>query len=155
MTKVGESLKRVAILGALEESCTIYQQELQSNEQAYDYLIKRGITDTSISRFRIGYAPNNPHFVSNERFVEEFGYSMSTLVESGLVIDNSDDPQKTKFSDRFRGRITIPVFDMDGKVISFTARVFRDNPGQMKEAEKFGKYVNGPQTEVYEKGKTL
>ncbi len=143
-------LDKPAILGALDVACARFEKQLQNNPRALNYLMnERGLTDSTIQQFRIGYAPNDWNFLSNQRFVEDEGYSLEILEKAGLIARSQE---KNNIYDRFRGRITLPIFDYDGRVISFTARIFE---AESQDEKKGAKYINGPQTVVYEKGKTL
>ncbi|WP_375382887.1 DNA primase [uncultured Sphingomonas sp.] len=101
-------------------------------------LKKRGITDETRRRFALGYAPDSRGRL--RAALKEFGDAM--LVEAGLLIQvEGKEPY-----DRFRGRLTIPIRDPRGRVIAFGARVI---------GEGEPKYLNSPDTPLFDKGRTL
>ena len=107
---------------------------------ARDYLAKRGITDQTAADFGLGFAPD-----SRTRLRAALASAGDAkLVETGLLIqpeDNSGDPY-----DRFRGRLMFPIRDPRGRVIGFGGRILGD--GQPK-------YLNSPDTPLFDKGRTL
>ena len=90
------------------------------------------------------------------------GFAIDDLVASGLTIkrDNADPKTYRGFYDRFRGRIMFPIWDAHGDVVGFTGRVLVEKPDSAKATagkENFtpGKYVNTPQTVVYDKSRVI
>ena len=108
--------------------------------RARDYLKSRGFSGHTIDRFGFGYAPDDKGAI--KRALEEFGVPM--LVEAGLLIDVEDrDPY-----DRFRDRLMLPIHDMRGRVIAFGGRIMGAREGTPK-------YLNSPDTPLFDKGRTL
>jgi DNA primase len=102
---------------------------------------KRGLTAATISQFKIGYAlPGWTHLLD---YLTQLGYTPDQAVESGMAIRNDEG----RVYDRFRNRLMIPIRDERGRVIGFGARALaaEDNP----------KYLNSPQTPLFDKSKTL
>ena len=112
-------------------------------KEALKYLTtQRNFNSKTINEFELGYAPNSWNDLSNYLLrVEKF--SLQSILRAGLVIskDNSD-----KVYDRFRNRLIVPIHDMQGRVVAFGGRSL---DGQEP------KYLNSPETEVFEKGKML
>ncbi|MBU4462992.1 MAG: DNA primase [Proteobacteria bacterium] len=115
--------------------------ENTSGKKAMEYLLKRGISREIIDDFKLGYAPegwdNLAIYFSKKK-------QLDGLVEkSGLII-----PRKGKngFYDRFRSRIIFPIFDISMHVIGFGGRVMDDS---------LPKYLNSPETPVYNKSRSL
>jgi DNA primase len=102
---------------------------------------KRGLNDDTIQRFMIGYAPNDWRTVTD--LYVALGYSEDDLVSIGLAIRNDNG----RVYDRFRNRLMIPIRDERGRVVGFGARALaaEDNP----------KYLNSPQTALFDKSKLL
>ena len=122
----------------LERAMEFYRAELKKSPRAIDYLKGRGLTGEIAARFRIGYAADDWQGLKSC-----FGnYSDSSLVECGLVID-----QDGKRYDRFRDRIVFPIFNARGAAIGFGGRVLKD--------EDTPKYLNSPETPVFEKGREV
>lgn len=113
----------------------------ENNKVAYQYLVKRKIERHTITKFGIGYAEDRYDALYNH--LKTVGFSDSSIFASGLVIVKEG---TTKVFDRFRGRIMFPIFDIRGNVIAFGGRVLDSSQP---------KYMNSPETAVYQKGKHL
>ncbi len=120
-------------------------EDSKTGKQVKDYLLGRGIKEESIKKWRIGYAPDVWQGLSG--FLDSRGYQKEEIEKAGLALSS----EKGSFYDRFRGRIIFPVFDLNSQVIGFGGRVF----GEKREAKEVAKYVNTPQTLLYDKGRTL
>lgn len=102
----------------------------------------RGLTDATIKRFGLGYAPDS--FRETRDHLKHLGYTEEELLAAGLIKRS----EKGGTFDFFRHRVMIPIFDLRGNVIAFSGRKLDpDQPG--------GKYVNSPETLVYKKSRTL
>ena len=119
-------------------------EESKTGKEAKKYLIGRGITEESIRKWRIGYAPDVWQGLSD--FLTSRGYTEEQIKKAGLGLSS----EKGSFYDRFRGRIIFPVFDLNSQVVGFGGRVFKD-----KDNKEIAKYVNTPQTMLYDKGRIL
>ena len=112
-------------------------------KEAHHYLTsQRNLNIKNINDFELGYAPNSWNDLFNYLSkVEKF--PLKLILSAGLVVskDNAD-----KVYDRFRNRLIVPIFDMQGRVVAFGGRSL---DGQEP------KYLNSPETEVFEKGKML
>jgi len=117
--------------------------ESQSAEPARKYLEKRNLDTKTIDRFILGYSPNDWEVLLN--FLKKKGYKENEISQAGLIIRSE---KGSGFYDRFRGRIMFPIQNLQGKVVGFTARLL--DP-EAKEA----KYVNTPQTLIYNKSEIL
>ena len=123
--------------------------KMPSTKLAMDYLVKRGIKSETIDEWQIGFIPEQWDLLT--RYLLKKGFAIDDLVASGLTIKrNNADPKTYRgFYDRFRGRIMFPIWDAHGDVVGFTGRVLveKENSG--------GKYVNTPQTAVYDKSRVI
>jgi DNA primase len=126
------------LTAVMEQAMEFYRGELKKSARAIDYLKGRGLTGEIAARFRIGYAPDD--WQGLESCFEN--YSDPALVECGLVIE-----QDGKRYDRFRDRVVFPIFNARGAVIGFGGRVLKD--------EDTPKYLNSPETPVFEKGREV
>ena len=112
-------------------------------KEAHHYLTsQRNLNIKNINDFELGYAPNSWNDLFNYLSkVEKF--PLKLILSAGLVVskDNTD-----KVYDRFRNRLIVPIFDMQGRVVAFGGRSL---DGQEP------KYLNSPESEVFEKGKML
>lgn len=117
-----------------------FVEQLQGIEgtEARAYLDKRGIKPETVKRFGIGFAPDSKAKLKSA--LARFGDDR--LVEAGLLISVDD---KTPY-DRFRGRLMIPIRDARGRVIAFGGRIL--GSGEPK-------YLNSPDTPLFDKGRTL
>lgn len=112
---------------------------LSKNKEAYSYLKERGIEDSTIKKFGLGYSPNSWSSIIN--FLKSKGFKEEEIRQSGLISEKGKD-----IYDKFRHRIMYPVFDIKGRVIGFGGRVM-DNSKP--------KYLNSPETPVFIKGTNL
>ena len=101
---------------------------------------KRGLTDATIRRFGLGYAPQD--FGGLLHYLRRRGFSESELEHSGLIKRS----EKGNLYDIFRHRVMVPIIDVRGAIIAFGGRVLDDSKP---------KYINSPETMVYHKSRTL
>ena len=140
--------ERQKILDILEISCLFFEKQLEGEKgkEVKEYLKKRGIGESSIQKWRIGYAPNSKKALLN--FLLDRGFKTEEIKKTGLLFKKNGE-----YFDRFRGRIMFPIFDFNSQVIGFSGRIFGERE---KEKEKgVAKYVNTPNTLVFDKGKVL
>jgi DNA primase len=141
--------RRAALYRSNEEAAALYRTMLDSGREAADaraYITERGITPESVERFEIGYAPGYPDFILR-RLVGSSGLSPEILLEAGLATRGDDGTVR----DRFRGRITFPIQDLQGRHIGFGARVLPSDPRAGEQA----KYLNTAETPIYRKQELL
>lgn len=111
------------------------------NDEALEYLKKRGLQDKTIKEWRIGYAL--PAWQNLGDYLKSKGFTSVEMEKAGLIkIDGG------RFYDRFRGRIIFPIFDSSGRIIAFSGRILNDDG-------KSAKYLNSPETELFSKSRTL
>jgi DNA primase len=122
----------------LNQALTFYRRELKRSEMAINYLKSRGLSGEIAAKFGLGFAPDD--WQGLKAAVED--YSSAALKDAGLVID-SDEGRRY---DRFRGRVMFPILDARGNVIGFGGRVIGDGEP---------KYLNSPETPLFEKGREL
>ncbi|MEP7134512.1 MAG: DNA primase [Chloroflexota bacterium] len=135
----------------LEDAVIFYRSQLFANKAILDYLHdKRGLTDTTIETFGLGYA-----LAGYDNALKHFtqrGYSEQDLIESGLVtVRESEDTRHsspvTRTYDKFRNRIMIPIRDENGRMAGFGARIV--DPTDVP------KFLNSPETPIFSKGHLL
>ncbi|GAB6109524.1 DNA primase [Fusibacter bizertensis] len=124
----------------LRDAAVFYYKNLRVHPEAMTYLEKRGIHIDVVKQFGLGF--------SSDAWAELLKslsqkYAAKDLESVGLIIANKDN---TNFYDRFRNRIIFPIINPKGKVIGFGGRVMDDS---------LPKYLNSPETEVFNKSKTL
>ena len=116
--------------------------ESKVGREAKKYLLERGISEESIKKWRIGYAPDVWQGLSD--FLSSRKYSEKEVEKAGLGLTS----EKGSFYDRFRGRIIFPIFDLNSQIVGFGGRIFKD-----KDKAEIAKYVNTPQTMLYDKSR--
>lgn len=112
-------------------------------EKALEYLEKRGFTRESVEKYGIGWALDD--FSALSGLLKRKGFAMQEMEQAGLVIMKDDG---TDYFDRFRGRIMFPLWDDSGSVIAFSGR-------SIAEGKEVAKYLNSPETPIFEKNKVL
>ena len=112
-----------------------------SGRAAMAYLNKRGLSSDIIERFNIGYAPKGWDHLLN--FFSKKGVPLARVEKSGLILPKKDG---RGYYDRFRERIVFPIIDVNQAVIGFGGRVMDDT---------LPKYLNSPETSVYNKSRSL
>lgn len=118
--------------------------ESKFGKEAKKYLLNRGISEESIKKWRIGYSPDTWQGLSE--FLNSRGYKREEIEKAGLGLAS----EYGSFYDRFRGRIIFPIFDLNSQVIGFGGRVFKE-----KDKAEIAKYVNTPNTLLYDKSQIL
>lgn len=145
--------ERAALFEICETASKFFEKQLwesPTGKLALEYLNGRGLTAETIKEFRLGYAPNDWHAL--ESFLSQRGHRAGDLASAGVVVQKDG-----RAYDRFRSRITFPIEDVNGQVVGFTARVFAPatSSGPAAEAEQGAKYINTPQTPIYDKSRIL
>ncbi len=142
-----KSGKKGRVLEILDISRKFYQECLKIKEgrKAFEYLLARGLTEETIEKFQLGYAPNSWDLLS--RFLKNKGYKENEIFAAGMTIRKDGGG----YYDRFRGRIMFPINNISGRTVGFSARIM---PGA-DESQGQAKYINTPETEVYNKRRVL
>jgi DNA primase len=128
-----------------EFAARIFAEQLFQTDEGksvgLSYFHDRGFSDDTIRKFQLGYCHDEwDHFT---RYALKNGYSIEMLEKSGLAIVKDD-----KQYDRFRGRVMFPIHSQAGKVIGFGGRILSSDKTRPK-------YVNSPESEIYNKSKAL
>jgi DNA primase len=116
-----------------------HAQEAQS---ARAYVAKRELSDETAERFLLGYSL--PGWDHARDYLTEHGYTVEELIKAGLLVQREESGSTY---DRFRDRLMIPIRDVQGRVIGFGARTL--------DPEGVPKYLNSPQTSLFDKSRTL
>ena len=130
------------LIDALRVATQFYREQLKISGKAITYLKKRGLSGKTAARFAIGYAPagwQNLEVVFPDYKSER---TRKLLASAGLVIMSDEGKQY----DRFRDRIMFPILNQRGQIIGFGGRVL---------AQEEPKYLNSPETVLFEKGREL
>lgn len=126
------------LYGALLKAAQFYRNQLKDAPQAIEYLKRRGLSGEIAKKFGIGYAPDA--WQGLEQVFPD--YADKALTAAGLVKQNDEGRRY----DVFRDRIMFPIVDVKGNIIGFGGRVLGDGEP---------KYLNSPETAVFEKGREL
>ena len=124
---------------ALELATKYYQYCLTKNKAVMKYVFyQRNLNKATVAQFRIGYAPKSGRALVE--FLTKRGFNKKEIEDAGLV---------NRFGgDLFKGRMTVPLMDVSGRVIGFTARIIEKD-------ENSPKYLNTPETLLYNKGRHI
>lgn len=143
--KVQEQQEKEALFLLNQFALRYFENNLHETEEGkavgMTYLLERGIREDIIKKFMLGYAPKKWDDFSKHATGE--GYKAEYLVKTGLSIQKEDG-----LSDRFHGRVIFPILSASGRVIGFGGRVL----GSEKNTAK---YLNSPESEIYNKSKSL
>ena len=130
------------ILDVLKTASDFYRAQLKIAPAAIEYLKKRGVAGKTAARFGLGYAPGGDDWQALKQVFPDYDWSR-LLLEAGLVIEKEETKRRY---DRFRDRVLFPILNQRKQVIGFGGRV-------MGQGEP--KYLNSPETPVFEKGREL
>lgn len=105
------------------------------------YFEERGFTPATIEKFQLGYSPDEWTAFTDEAL--NSGYDLKYLEKSGLTI-----VKENKKFDRFKGRVMFPIHNLSGRVLGFGGRILIND-------KKAAKYINSPESEIYDKSNVL
>ena len=146
--------ERKRLYEIVELGCEFFEKQLHSSKAGLEskkYLLDRGITEESIKKWRLGYSPNpqKGKWEILTDFLISKGYERKEIINTGLAI-KKELTGPTQSYDRFRGRIMFPIFDLNSQVIGFGGRITKE-----KEDKEVAKYINTPNTLLYNKSFVL
>jgi len=130
-----------------EKATQFFTASLNNANVILDYLHKRGLQDGTIDEWRLGYAPDS--WDSLLSFLGKYGYREPEIEKAGLILRGA------KYHDRFRNRLMFPIFDTNGRVVAFSGRIMNDIVLSKTEKADSGKYINSPETILYNKSRIL
>lgn len=140
------SERRDRLRELLERTAQYYSELLHRSPlggNARDYLKSRGITSETAQRFRLGWAPTSGDALLKK--LQQAGYKPGDGVEAGALRDRNG-----RINDMLRGRLAFPITNAQGKVVAFGGRLIESSPDS-----KAPKYLNSPETELYQKREQL
>ena len=143
--KKQEQSLRESIFIVLNFAANWFAQQLNENEEGkaigYSYFKERGYLDETIQTWKLGYTPTGANHFLEAALTAGFNHEVLKL--AGLAGEKDG-----KWYDFFRERVMFPIHNVSGKVAGFGGRIMNAN-------SKVGKYINTPETEVYNKSKIL
>lgn len=134
----------------LEHATKFFQEQLILEKKAQKYLEERGLTKETIKEWRIGYIPHDWRILHDVLLSK--GYGKEDIETVGLIKESDSG---NKWYDRFRGRIMFPIFDSMSRVVAFSGRIFDDGSVSKDDLEKAAKYLNSPETPLFNKSELL
>lgn len=139
-----EQEKYEEILFKVNEDAAVYYHrlltDLRVGTKAREYIDKRGISTEILERFQLGCC--SPEYENLCKYLLNKGYSKQDLISSGLALKRDDG----SIYDRFRDRLVFPISNVQGRILGFGARALDDS---------LPKYMNSPQTSVFDKSNCL
>jgi len=141
--------ERSRLFSLLENAKFFYESSLRNNPAVISYLKSRGLKGETAKAFGIGFAPDGWRNLYD--FLKARGFSGQEMEKAGMVIKKASHygAGADEYYDRFRSRIMFPLSNSSGQIVGFSGRIF-DKPD-----DKMGKYINTPQTMIYDKSRTL
>ncbi|RKS84609.1 DNA primase [Orbus hercynius] len=138
----GQNIRR-DLYGMMGKLADFYHTQLTSRDaqQAQEYLTGRGLDDTTINHYKIGYSPDEWRSTFNH--IAKTAQEKKLYDQAGMLVSNDNGNQY----DRFRGRIMFPIRDRQGNIIAFGGRTIKANDS--------AKYINSPETAIFHKGYQL
>lgn len=134
--------KQERLRALCKDAARFFHSQLYSDlgQPARKYLVQRGLSRQTVTRFGLGFAPDQ--WSSLMDTMTKNGYTKEELLDAGLVVKS----QKGGLYDRFRNRLMFPIIDIRGNIIGFGGRVMDDSKP---------KYLNSPETVIFNKRKNL
>jgi DNA primase len=136
--------EREKLFAVMEEATKFFQAGLKKEPKAQEYLTKRGLKESTIQEWRLGYVPDVWRSLYDHLLKK--GFKAEEMTKAGLV--KKSDKAEAGFYDVFRSRIMFPIYDTSGRVIAFSGRIFGND-------EETAKYLNSPETPLFNKSRVL
>ncbi len=122
------------------ENLTLFFRKcLDQHSFAKEYLNKRGIAESLVTKFEIGYAPDSRSVIN---FLKKNAYTTKECVEAGITAINENGNEYSRFVER----IIFPIYSPNGKIVGYGGRTISNHPA---------KYINSPQTKLFNKSRLL
>jgi DNA primase len=126
----------------------IYAKSLSRSTETWDYLDRRGLSRSSVERFRLGYAPTGRGWLLDQARRKRI--ELDVLEQAGLVSRSTESPGLVR--ERFRGRLMFPIHDDRGRTVGFGGRILPDVERAIAaEGRHVAKYLNTPETALFHK----
>lgn len=139
--------EREALYLANEVAAKFFTEQLLSSEEGLDialpYFTQRGVRSEAIQTFGLGYSPGDRRALA--KYVEAHGYDMESFVATGLLYAPSEGRPS---ADRYHERVIFPIYNVGGRVVGFGGRT-------MRKVDKIAKYINSPESIIYDKSREL
>jgi len=139
-----EDLEKKNLFSVIQKVADFYRENLKKSREAKSYLKERNIFSSTVETFFIGYSPYDIQKLI--KFMEDEGITIDELKKVGVLVQSLDGEIK----DRFKGRVIFPIKDHLGRIVAFGGRIISPNI-----SPKSPKYLNSPETKIYNKSKVL
>jgi DNA primase len=126
------------------EATEFFKEQFIASDRAQEYIRERELPPEVIESFEIGFAPQG--YDTLIRYLTKQGYAVSDIVRAGLAFRT----EKGRYLDRFNGRVMFPIHNHFGKVVGFSGRILPE-----LDTGKMGKYINSPETPIFNKSRLL
>lgn len=146
-TPRSDTSEKERLFSVLEMATLFFEKNLTESKEAKAYLTKRGLQDEIIALWRVGFIPKDWRLLYAH--LKAQGVSETDMEKVGLIkkTDKAGSGEMAYY-DVFRGRIMFPIFDVSGRVVAFSGRILEEDP-------KAPKYLNSPETALFNKSETL
>ena len=145
--QIAENNDRESILQTLSFAQKTFTDTLLTTDEGktigLSYFEERGFTNQIIEKFQLGYSPEQANYLEDKLLKNDF--KLEYAERAGLILKREN---ATSYYQRFTGRVIFPIHNVAGRVIGFGGRT-------LKKEKNVAKYVNSPQTEVYNKSEVL
>ncbi|NOY35694.1 MAG: DNA primase [bacterium] len=159
--------ERSRLLSLLENAKMFYESNLKNNDTVISYLKSRGLKGETAKAFGIGFAPDGWRNLHD--FLKAKGFSGEEMEKAGMALQpqtsSAAADKSQKYYDRFRSRIMFPLNNSSGQIVGFSGRIFSiannleiESPSGLGDSISkpvVAKYINTPQTILYDKSRTL
>ena len=142
--------ERERLYDMLRKADAFYRREMEKHPDAVRYLKARGVSEETMRRFHVGYAESEWRNLYN--YLKRDGYGERELLDAGLI-KKAEHKDGARHYDTFRGRIMFPIRDSAGRIVAFSGRIFPETP--TKDGVVPAKYINSPETPLYNKSRIL
>lgn len=136
--------ERGLLMDVCRAAMEYFKKNLEQNKEVQEYLKKRGLKKETIEEFKIGYSTDA--WDGLLKFLNAKNFKSQDIEKAGLAVKS--EKSVNGYFDRFRDRVMFPIANSNGDIIGFGGRIFHDK-------ENEAKYVNSPQTLIYDKSKVL
>lgn len=143
--------KQKDLYDLMDDTAQWFAAQLGQSRDVLEYVKARGLDEDAIGEFHIGYAPDDYDALKNH--LKAKSYTESQMLEAGVLKKSERDGKTYSF---FRGRVMIPVLDMRGRVVAFGGRILPESLRPPERGDfKPPKYINSPETSIFNKSATL
>ena len=145
-----DTSKKDRLRAAMQRACDWYASNL-AGSPAEAYAKKRGLSEETITAWRLGFAPDAWRALLEALTAE--GFTVPELLAAGLV--KEAEGKSGTYYDRFRNRLMFPIRDTAGRVVAFTGRAIPSVASAKEGSPEPAKYLNSPETELFHKSDVL